>query len=150
MNTTSGKHPYSLPEGHPSLKYGLNPFAFFGKAMQLYFDGRGRATVSEYWSYQLVIFIIMFGIGFIQGLSAGTGSGGADFFLIVLVIAFIGLIVPGITLTIRRLHDLGLTGWFVLLALIPYLGALVLLIMSLIPSQKQANQYGPYYRDVAA
>lgn len=61
--------------------------------------------------------------------------------MIVLVLWF----VPAhITVTIRRLHDIGLTGWFIFLALIPYLGGLALLVMSLIPSERRVNKHGPY------
>ncbi len=149
---------YDLPPDHKSLRYGLNPFQFFGKCMSLYFDGRGRATVAEYWSFMLVQYLILF-VGFffvalIAGVMVESGSSRqaedaivglmAVFFLIVLA----GLIIPSITVSIRRLHDIGASGWVYLIILVPYLGGLALFVMSLVGSQRQANQYGPYYRDV--
>lgn len=45
---------------------------------------------------------------------------------------------------VRRLHDLGMSGWLYLLVLIPYLGSLFLFVCALLPSQRKVNEYGPY------
>jgi uncharacterized membrane protein YhaH (DUF805 family) len=149
---------YDLPAGHGSLRYGLNPFQFFWKCMTLYFDGRGRATVAEYWSFTLVYtLIVLVGVLLFGGIIAAVAEGGgsrasedaATALVVILgVVLLIGLIIPSITVTIRRLHDIGATGWLYLLVFIPYIGGLVIFVMSLIGSQRYPNQYGPYYRDV--
>ncbi len=149
---------YDLPSNHASLQYGLNPFQFFWKCLKLYADGRGRATVAEYWSFTLVYYLIlivgMFFVGFVSAVIAeGSGSvqsaeiAGAVLLILVGLI-FLGLILPSITVTIRRFHDIGATGWIILIGIVPYLGGIVIFVMSLISSQKNANQYGPYYREV--
>ena len=46
-------------------------------------------------------------------------------------------------MTVRRLHDTGRSGWWILLSLIPVIGALVLLYFMVISGQPQANEYGP-------
>ncbi|RUU10459.1 DUF805 domain-containing protein, partial [Mesorhizobium sp. M6A.T.Ca.TU.002.02.2.1] len=51
-------------------------------------------------------------------------------------------ILPWIALTVRRLHDIGLTGWLVLICLIPPIGGLAILVFGLIPSQTGENQWG--------
>ena len=51
-------------------------------------------------------------------------------------------IVPSTAVSVRRLHDIGLTGWFVLLHLVPYIGSLVLLCAALVPGHSEANKYG--------
>ena len=43
----------------------------------------------------------------------------------------------------RRQHDIGLSGWFYLLILIPYVGGLIIFVFTLIPSQKHDNKWGP-------
>ena len=51
--------------------------------------------------------------------------------------------IPGIALTVRRQHDIGLSGWFYLLVLVPYVGGLIVFVFTLIPSQKHDNKWGP-------
>ena len=50
---------------------------------------------------------------------------------------------PWIGLIVRRLHDIGLTGWLYLLFFIPTVGGLIILVFALIPTQAQENQWGP-------
>ena len=50
---------------------------------------------------------------------------------------------PGLALVVRRQHDIGLSGWFYLLVLIPYVGGLIVFVFTLIPSQKHDNKWGP-------
>ena len=45
-------------------------------------------------------------------------------------------------MTVRRIHDIGLSGWFILLGLIPTVGNLIILVFALIPSQGKANRWG--------
>ena len=52
-------------------------------------------------------------------------------------------IVPGVAITVRRIHDIGLTGWLYLLILVPSVGGLIIFVFSLIPSQKHENKWGP-------
>ncbi|QXO15563.1 DUF805 domain-containing protein [Vibrio ostreae] len=49
---------------------------------------------------------------------------------------------PLLALTVRRLHDLGHSGWWSLVFLVPAIGVLILLVLMLLPGEKQANQYG--------
>ena len=58
-------------------------------------------------------------------------------------ILFLGSIVPHIAVTVRRQHDIGISGWFYLLIFLPYLGNLIILVFTLIPSQANENKWGP-------
>lgn len=103
----------------------------------------GRAARKEYWMFCLVNFIISFGItilGAITHLNLGLLS-----FLYSLAI-----IIPSICVSIRRLHDTGRSGWWLLIGLIPLIGGIVLLIFMIIDSQPGANQYGPNPKGVQA
>ena len=64
------------------------------------------------------------------------------FDIISLIIGII-FFIPNLTVTVRRLHDVGRTGWYVLIPIIPIIGYLILLYFCLCDSEEQANQYGP-------
>jgi len=55
----------------------------------------------------------------------------------------LAVLILGIAVSVRRLHDTGRTGWWLLIVLVPLIGALVLLIFMLIDSQPGQNAYGP-------
>ena len=56
---------------------------------------------------------------------------------------FLATFIPSLAITVRRIHDIGLSGWFYLLILIPYIGGLIILVFTLVPSQKNDNKWGP-------
>ena len=55
----------------------------------------------------------------------------------------LAVLIPSIAVTVRRLHDTGRTGWWILIGLIPVIGGIVLLIFMLLDSEPGENQYGP-------
>ncbi|SDR88418.1 Uncharacterized membrane protein YhaH, DUF805 family [Paraoerskovia marina] len=90
----------------------------------------GRARRSEYWWYSLVIFI----------LSAIVGGIGNDILTFVFSLV---ILVPTLAVGVRRLHDTGRTGWWILIGLIPVIGTIVLIIFFVQDSESGSNQYGP-------
>ena len=74
----------------------------------------------------------------------GSSSTEADFAMFMMLFTVVLLIfyIPLLSQTIRRLHDIGYSGWFVLLGLIPYIGGFILFIMCVLPSQPHPNKYG--------
>lgn len=76
-----------------------------------------------------------------------NGSGGLNGFGTAVLVgwAFFLLycIIPSITVSVRRLHDLGASGWVLVLVLVPYLGPLLLLLAAALPSQPGGDRYGP-------
>jgi uncharacterized membrane protein YhaH (DUF805 family) len=107
----------------------------------LSFDGRiGRGT---WWIANLVFLVVYFVLGSIMGLFSDgqTASGGALLFFSLLVLA---LSVVSLSFGVRRWHDLGKSGWWVCIALIPILGALYALVMQgFVAGDPGPNQYGP-------
>ena len=93
-----------------------------------YCNFQGRSSRSEYWWYCLFTFVL----GFILGLISETLGG----------ILSLALLLPGLGLGVRRLHDLNRSGWFLLLAIVPLVN-LILIYWFTQPSDPQANQYGP-------
>ncbi|MET3176661.1 UNVERIFIED_ORG: uncharacterized membrane protein YhaH (DUF805 family) [Arthrobacter sp. UYCu721] len=51
------------------------------------------------------------------------------------------MIVPSLALTVRRLHDVNQSGWLILLGLIPFLGAIALLVFVLLPSNPEGQRF---------
>lgn len=96
----------------------------------------GRASRSEYWWFCLFTFVIGAVLGLVFSFSETLST-------VVNGIVSLALLLPGLGLCVRRLHDIGKSGWFVLLALIPIAGAIVLIIWYCQDSQMQPNQYGP-------
>lgn len=108
---------------------------------QHYADFGGRARRQEYWMFFLINCIVSFGLGFAGGaLTAMTDS---SIFSIIPLIYSLGVLIPGIAVTIRRLHDTGKSGWYLLVSFIPLIGPLALLYFMVIDSAPGNNEYGP-------
>lgn len=113
-----------------------------------YRNFRGRARRKEFWAFYLwfsIVFVALFGFGVLLNLAISgfddgptTSIGHIPVLLFVLV-----TILPSIALVVRRLHDIGLTGWLVLLCYTPALGAVAFLVFGLLPSQYGENRWGP-------
>lgn len=140
-----------IPPGHASTRHKLgNPFAYFKKCLSLYADGKGRAGVAEYWSFTLVSVLAIAPFYALMladpSIWSTTGSSEPEALFYVgfvgLVIVGLGLVIPSITVTIRRLHDLGFSGWLYLLSFVPF-GSLFLFVCTLIPSSAKTNKHGP-------
>lgn len=97
------------------------------------FDGRARRK--EYWMFVLVNFFISIGIGLVEGL-LGLGQ-------ILGSLYGLAILIPFFAVSVRRLHDSGRTGWWVLLWLIPLLGTLVLILFFCFEGDAGDNEYGP-------
>lgn len=107
----------------------------------------GRARRSEYWYFFLFSIIISVILGIVDGalglVSAETGMG------ILGGIYSLAVLIPGIAVTVRRLHDTDRSGWWILIGLIPLVG-LVLLVFMIQEGTSDDNQYGPDPKAVAA
>ena len=94
--------------------------------LQKYLDFNGRAARSEYWWFVLMTFLI----GFIP---------------IIGWILRLALILPSLSVQVRRLHDMNRSAWWLLLLVPPitFIGAVILLIMSIFSGTPGPNRYGP-------
>lgn len=107
----------------------------------------GRASRTEYWMYFLFTVIVSIILGILDSIlgtrsSYGLGLLGSLYSLAVLL--------PGLGVTIRRLHDTGRSGWWFLIVLVPFVGWIVLLVFMILDSQPGDNQYGPSVKGAAA
>jgi uncharacterized membrane protein YhaH (DUF805 family) len=106
-----------------------------------YFEVWGRTSRRQYWTYQLVMIAALVAAFFAD---IGAIRSGLEQDHIGLIVTFVAIIhcVPSITVTIRRLHDIGRSGWWYLLCFVP-LGALVVLYWTFLRGDPGDNAYGP-------
>lgn len=97
-----------------------------------YVNFSDRARRSEYWYFVLFNFLISAAAGII------FGEGG-----VVTGLISLALLLPGIAVSIRRLHDTGRSGWNLLWVLLPVIGWIVLIVFYVGDSQPGTNQWGP-------
>jgi uncharacterized membrane protein YhaH (DUF805 family) len=102
-------------------------------AIKNYANFKDRATRKEYWMFFLFNILVQIGLGIISGI-LGLGE---------VLIGLFGLFmfVPSISIAARRLHDIGKSGWWQLIALIPIIGFLVLLFF-LVSGSDEDNKFG--------
>ena len=111
---------------------------YFLYCLKHYVDFNGRAPRAEFWYFVLFNFIIALVVSGI-GYAIGLDKLGSLYSLLVLL--------PALAVSVRRLHDTGKSGLFVLLGLIPLVGALILIYFYAQASQPGDNQYGDNPKD---
>jgi len=104
------------------------------------FSGRARRT--EFWMFVLVNFIITLVLAVIESLLGSGGVLGGLYGLAVLI--------PGLAVSVRRLHDTNRSGWWYLINLIPLIGWIIFIIFAAQDSQPGPNQYGPNPKETVA
>lgn len=108
----------------------------------------GRARRLEYWYFALFNVIASIVLAVLDGLfgtfNTATGAG------LLSGLYALAVLVPSLAVAVRRLHDTDRTGWWLLIALVPVIGVIVLLVFMLIDSQPGANQYGPNPKEATA
>ncbi len=114
------------------------------KVLKQYADFNGRARRKEYWMFFLFNILIIL----VLYLFIGIGGAMKSTFVIGLFSFLAGIyslavLVPGIAVTVRRLHDIGKDWVYILVSLIPLVGGIWLLVMVLQDSQPGSNQFGP-------
>ena len=107
---------------------------FFIRAYKNYANFSDRDTRQQYWMFYLFYMIFALVLGFVDGL---IGTGG----LLGGVFVFVSII-PTITMATRRLHDIGKSGWWQLIILIPIIGAIILLVFLIKQGNFGDNKFG--------
>lgn len=102
---------------------------------------QGRSRRSEYWWYTLFVSAISSLALAIDDLS-GIDFGHFFYGPVSVLVTFL-LLLPSLSVSIRRLHDIGKSGWNILLVAIPFIGPVLLLGFFCSDSKSGENQYGP-------
>ena len=97
----------------------------------------GRANRPQYWYFVLTQFLAFFILELLCVIPFVNIIAG-----LALLVLWLGLIVPGIAVSVRRLHDTNKSGWWLLLCFVPFVGAIVLLVWMCSEGTKGANKYG--------
>jgi uncharacterized membrane protein YhaH (DUF805 family) len=147
----------------------MNGIFWLAQAFRRSFDYSGRSRRMEYWSYALFTFVLQWLVGGAEdvlGLRSG-GRGGP-----IQPLLLLALVIPGLAVSVRRLHDINRTGWWLIMPFAPILfwiaallgrfnalglfrvvmvamlvAPLALLAMMCVPGTKGANRYGPDPKD---
>jgi uncharacterized membrane protein YhaH (DUF805 family) len=108
----------------------------------------GRARRMEYWMFTLINVLISIGLAIVDVMtgmaSPVTGLG------VLSCIYALAVFVPSLAVSVRRLHDTDRSGWWLLIAFIPLIGAIVLLVFMLLDGTPGDNKYGPSPKAVMA
>ncbi len=100
----------------------------------------GRARRKEYWYFSLFNLLITIVLAVIDGMT-GTLIAEANIGLLGGIYA-LAILIPFLAVSVRRLHDTDRSGWWLLIALIPLIGAIVILVFMVQDSKPGENQYG--------
>lgn len=103
---------------------------------------QGRADRAEYWWFFLANFIIFAILGTLAQVST--------VFLVIDTVAGLTVFIPSLAVAMRRLHDTGRSGWWLLLGLIPIVGFIIVIVFLALEGDRGPNQYGPPPSTVAA
>lgn len=99
-----------------------------------YTDFQGRASRSEYWYYVLFYTLISIPLSILDSIVFGRPILG--------LVLSLALLVPSIAVAVRRIHDLGKPWFWLLIGLIPFLGAFALIYFFCQPGENKKNQWG--------
>jgi uncharacterized membrane protein YhaH (DUF805 family) len=108
---------------------------------QKYADFSGRARRSEYWYFLLFYMLVLIALSVVDVVlgwfSSDAGVG------VLSGIYTLALLIPSLSVSVRRLHDTDRSGWWLLIGLLPLIGGIVLLVFFVQDSQAGANRFGP-------
>lgn len=123
-------------------------FTYFLRTLSKnYFRFSGRARRAEYWGYVLffLVFTIVLFVGDVFLASSIFGMDWLeddDFVPVLSGLFWLYCIIPGMAVTVRRLHDQDMTGWLYLINFIPYIGGIIIFILMLFDSRPNPNKHG--------
>jgi len=115
-------------------------------AMKKYADFEGRARRKEYWMFTLGYVVVYLAFFVLTAVTSHTLQLLCSAVLI--LVALIHLI-PNLAVSVRRLHDTGRSGWWLLIGLVPLVGGIVMLVFLCSDSEMGANEYGPNPKQLA-
>lgn len=99
-----------------------------------YAQFEGRARRAEYWYFYLVYILLAIAANIVDAIVGFPALG---------IILALGLLVPNLAVAVRRLHDTGKSGWWLLILFLPILGAIAILVFLCTEGDSGSNEFGP-------
>jgi uncharacterized membrane protein YhaH (DUF805 family) len=135
--------------------YGAAPLTAYARYWRRYVVFSGRASLSEYWWPVLLNVVVAVVVGLLGAILLAVGSGLSDqglglaavpnalgaVLLFALFLFFLAQLIPSIAIAVRRLHDANLSGLFFLLSFIPSVGGLIVLVLTVLPSNPEGRRF---------
>ncbi|UJH67811.1 DUF805 domain-containing protein [Allomuricauda sp. SCSIO 65647] len=117
------------------------------KVLKQYADFNGRARRKEYWMYflfNMLFAIVAMILDNVLGIAIEEVGYGPLYGLYALAV-----LIPGLAVCVRRLHDVGKSGWFILIGMIPLIGAIWLIVLLVTEGDQRENKYGQNPKKIA-
>lgn len=133
--TTPPPLPKNMTTGNHNAEENYGIIDWFKKCMRNYVNFSGRARRKEYWYFVLMQMILIIIAMVLDSIIFDSGIG---FFYL---IAAFGLFLPGVAVTVRRLHDTNHSGWWFLISLVPLIG-LALIVFLVRETEFETNKWG--------
>lgn len=111
----------------------------------------GRARRKEFWMWYLfyvIVLIVAVILDGVLGTGFELGYGVTSPYGWIYLIAALAHVIPGLAVSVRRLHDVGKSGWFMLISLVPIIGGIWLLVLACTDGDSSENAYGPSPKSV--
>ena len=122
--------------------------SWYLEALKKYAVFSGRSRRMEYWYFVLfniIVGIVLAGIDALLGTFSSTSNIG-----LLSGIYSLAVLIPTLAVTVRRLHDIDRSGWWILIGLVPLIGGIVLLVFALLEGTLGNNRYGPNPNEASA
>ena len=103
----------------------------------------GRARRKEFWMFFLFSTIISVILAVVDEFMGWQFEMGGDIIGFLSTLYYLAVVVPYLAVIVRRLHDTERTGWWMLIAFIPFVGVLILLVFLILQGTKGDNRFGP-------
>src|SRR5918993_1559988 len=129
-------------------RWGGFELSWYLQALKKYAVFSSRSRRKEYWYFVLFNIIVSIVLGLIDAL-LGTGGPYAGAGLLSGIYG-LAVLIPTLAVTVRRLHDIDRTGWWILIGLVPLIGGIVLLVFALLDGTPGDNRYGPNSKGATA
>ncbi|MCC8180154.1 MAG: DUF805 domain-containing protein [Planctomycetes bacterium] len=124
---------------------------WYMRAWRRWKDFSGRARRKEYWTFVIIntvfTFLLQTGVQYFTDETGYTFGIGHVLNIIAWLFSLF-ILIPGLAVSYRRMHDRGKSGWWLLLYIIPLIGWLILVIMFVQDSQPGPNRYGPNPKNI--
>ena len=119
---------------------------WYRTVIRKYAQFTGRSRRKEYWMFTLANLVIYVVGGILSGILGRLGviiSG-------LIALYALAVIIPSLAVAIRRLHDTGRSGWWMLISFVPLIGGIILLVFFAQDGEPGDNQYGPNPKSIFA